>query len=387
MPSLWFVLPIAFGIVHGLLFAVLLAVRSGRRKTISDALLAGLVLAGALRLLPYVLSFLGSDVLWAQWPFLPLDTGLLIGPLFWFYLRSRTNARFHFRRSDLLHVAPWTLYAGYRLLVFSRDAEFVFQWTDRVDLPFVQPALAVLTGLSLGYYLWRSWGLLRRYRVWLDSEFVDVEPIQLGWLRSFVLAISVGVATAWVFGLLDLVSVRLDTLQAWWPFAITTATLYYLSLAGFMNPQPPGIAFEDRPRERLQGPASNLPVAALLDVMATERPYLNPSFCLDDLAALMNRPKALVSQSINEGLRTNFRGLVNAYRVDAVCEALKHESALTLVGVAMDQGFNSKATFNRVFKQYTGVTPREYANMTIDQRARIPVSRPAAIIPDPVATA
>jgi AraC-like DNA-binding protein len=32
----------------------------------------------------------------------------------------------------------------------------------------------------------------------------------------------------------------------------------------------------------------------------------------------------------------------------------------TLLGIAFESGFNSKTTFNRIFKQVTGVAPRDY---------------------------
>jgi AraC-like DNA-binding protein len=35
----------------------------------------------------------------------------------------------------------------------------------------------------------------------------------------------------------------------------------------------------------------------------------------------------------------------------------KHKS---LLGIALDAGFNSKSSFNQVFKQHTGKTPSEY---------------------------
>ena len=175
-----------------------------------------------------------------------------------------------------------------------------------------------------------------------------------------------------------LVRYDLDAVQAWWPFAVTTGTLYYLSLAGFLHPQSPGVAFHDRSG----GPASpgiedRELTAALVLLMETQRPYLRSDLCLDDVAALLEAPKSAISQAINDGLGMNFRTFVNTYRVEAVRGAIDQNANLTLVGVALDQGFNSKATFNRVFKQMTGVTPREYASLSGDARAEIPPLSPA----------
>jgi len=53
---------------------------------------------------------------------------------------------------------------------------------------------------------------------------------------------------------------------------------------------------------------------------------------------------------------------VNYYRVEAFkmkCQ-LPENNNLTLISLAYDSGFNSKATFNRVFKQMTEMTPGQY---------------------------
>ena len=58
----------------------------------------------------------------------------------------------------------------------------------------------------------------------------------------------------------------------------------------------------------------------------------------------------------------NFNDFINHYRIEAVKEKLKkgeHKTS-TLLGIAFDCGFNSKATFNRAFKKSTTVSPKDY---------------------------
>ncbi|HEX8507607.1 MAG TPA: helix-turn-helix domain-containing protein, partial [Hymenobacter sp.] len=70
----------------------------------------------------------------------------------------------------------------------------------------------------------------------------------------------------------------------------------------------------------------------------------------------------LISFTVNAGFGRSFNDLVNGYRVAEVQRRLAAPDArrFTLLGIAFESGFNSKTTFNRIFKQVTGVAPRDY---------------------------
>ena len=58
----------------------------------------------------------------------------------------------------------------------------------------------------------------------------------------------------------------------------------------------------------------------------------------------------------------NFYHFVNYYRVEKVKESIAENKNqnLTLLAIAYDSGFNSKTTFNTIFKKFTGQTPTQY---------------------------
>ena len=58
----------------------------------------------------------------------------------------------------------------------------------------------------------------------------------------------------------------------------------------------------------------------------------------------------------------NFNDFINTYRVEEVKKAFDNgeHKKTTLLGIAYDCGFNSKATFNRAFKKNAGFSPKEY---------------------------
>jgi len=85
------------------------------------------------------------------------------------------------------------------------------------------------------------------------------------------------------------------------------------------------------------------------------------------MAQSLNLSTNHLSQIINEKLEMNFFDFINEYRVNEVKDRLsdpkyKH---YTLLAIAFDSGFNSKSSFNSIFKQYTGLTPSEFQKSSI----------------------
>jgi AraC-like DNA-binding protein len=101
----------------------------------------------------------------------------------------------------------------------------------------------------------------------------------------------------------------------------------------------------------------------LLALMADERPWLEPELTLAELAQRLRLHPAQLSKLINLGCGQSFSDFVNGYRVAEAQRKLADPrfAHYSLVGVALESGFNSKSTFNRVFKKLTGQVPRELA--------------------------
>ena len=103
--------------------------------------------------------------------------------------------------------------------------------------------------------------------------------------------------------------------------------------------------------------------ARLTELMTIERPYLAPELTLPELAARLGTNTSVLSRVINTGFKQNFNDYVNEYRVqEAECRLRDPQFRhYTLLAVALESGFNSKSTFNRVFKKLRGATPSEVA--------------------------
>lgn len=101
--------------------------------------------------------------------------------------------------------------------------------------------------------------------------------------------------------------------------------------------------------------------------LAEKKVYLDDSLTLADLADELGITTKKLSELINQHLDTNFYNLINDYRVNEVIARLSGPDAekFTLLGIAFDCGFQSKASFNRIFKQKTGQSPSAYKKQLI----------------------
>lgn len=103
-------------------------------------------------------------------------------------------------------------------------------------------------------------------------------------------------------------------------------------------------------------------VSRIITVLEEEKLYQETELTLQQLADRLDLPPYVLSQAINDGLKKNFYDLINNYRVEEAKRLLRDESNqhYTILSVGFEAGFNSKTTFNTVFKKFTGLTPTAY---------------------------
>jgi AraC-like DNA-binding protein len=102
--------------------------------------------------------------------------------------------------------------------------------------------------------------------------------------------------------------------------------------------------------------------AELAAYMESAQPWLDPELNLTSLAEQLGLNTVQLSFLINNAFGQNFNDFVNAFRVEAVKEKLATPELqhYSLLAIAFESGFNSKATFNRAFKKRTGDAPSRY---------------------------
>jgi len=100
----------------------------------------------------------------------------------------------------------------------------------------------------------------------------------------------------------------------------------------------------------------------LLKYLKEEKPFQNSNLTIQDLSKKMNIPRYHLTQIINEQLKKNFYTFINEYRIEEAKKRLTETkyNHYTILAIAYDAGFNSKSTFNTLFKNATGFTPSDF---------------------------
>ena len=115
-------------------------------------------------------------------------------------------------------------------------------------------------------------------------------------------------------------------------------------------------------RSSLNDVAKKKLVQKLEKYLKFDKPFLNNHLKLDDIAKHLKTNRQYLSQVINETYHQNFYALINDYRIKESKKMFfdKKHKKLSIMGVANSVGFNSKSTFNTLFKKSTGLTPSQF---------------------------
>lgn len=364
--------PLLFGFVQGWLYAVLFWVRAWRQGRLSDLLFGCLSCALSFELWEYMLGFGGVEILWQELNFFPRNFSLLVPPLAFFYLKSQFNPDFRFVRRDLWHTLPFGLYAGYHLLVFAQGADFVRYWEQQIHFPLgIGYVEAALQTAVQALYFYRAYRLYATYQRWIPSQFSDVDAVSFRWFRNFLLAFVLGIAVGWTMTLTDM-WLDLDFWHDWWDELFTAGLIYYITIEAYAQKQLRALHFSIEPlrEEVVAMPAKTEKITdaelqrwkeRLETLMCEETPYLDPELTLPALAQRLGTNASVLSAVINNAFDRNFNDFINGYRVEAVKKMLQDpaNSHYSLLGIGLACGFNSKSTFNRVFKKMTGRAPSD----------------------------
>lgn len=379
---------------QGIIYSVLLLVKAIKTENKSNYWLSLFIFLCSLFIAPWMVGFAGwydnqpyRDILF----YTPFQHLFFLGPIIFFYTQSLLNPLFKLSKKDVLHFLPGTLYLLVMISFWIYD-KFIFKayyfYEDQADKDFDNwyqysgfISMTIYFGLSLRYYF--------KYKKLILQVVSNADDLLFRWIRNYLFAFLSMICIRLVFTISSAFFPVLDSYQGtWWFFLMFSIVLYYIAITGYSNAVISKIAFklsvlnnqptyllssnavteetvidiEHETFDKITSPEIDYWKSKIETLIQAENLFQNPELTLTDIAKKLKTNASVISKTINQGFQMNFNDCINNYRVEAVKSRFadgEHKKS-TLLGIAFDSGFNSKATFNRAFKKNSGKTPKEY---------------------------
>lgn len=381
---------------QGIIYTILLLFKGFKTENRSNYWLSLFVFLCSLFIAPWMLGFAGwydnqpyRDILF----YTPLQHVLFIGPVIFCYTQSLLNPSFTFTKKQFLHFIPGIIYLIYIISLWIYD-KFIFEsyyfYANGMDKDFDNwyqklglISMIIYFILSLRYYN------IYKKLIYQVTSYAD--SILFKWIKTYLIAFLIMLLLPLIFDGFAYFYPNLNSYTGtWWFFLLFSFIMYYIAITGYSNPVNSAISFKfsesnnhqvfllsennstieedsiiDIDYETFSETTSNeidLWKSKIQTLIHEESLHNNPELTLSDIAKKLDTNISIVSKTINQGFKLNFNDFINNYRIEEVKKAFddgEHKKT-TLLGIAFDCGFNSKATFNRAFKKNTGFSPKKY---------------------------
>lgn len=368
------------GVLQGLLLAFLVYYYPKSDKSVSIFLSLFIGCITIQMLLPLAQSFFP----WQRIIFLA-PSFLLQGPLLYLYVRS-FKERITWKKA-LPHFIFFFLYlfvaCGVGLVVGGRYPLDKNMPPEVVRNPYIITISVLRLSQMLAYYF-LAYKTLRSYNRSINQLFSETSKIDLAWVKwlinGYLFLLFVTMSLYFIllkfpeyFSLFLLLNAAISTVYIYISTfkGIAQHTIWQLQKTNKEEIEKEiieaekiekEIAEQEKPKTATAGLANDKIREILKKVillMEQEKLYTETELTLQQLSDKLQYPTYQVSQAINEGMKKSFYDLVNGYRVEEAKRLLADpaNSNYTILSIGFEAGFNSKTTFNTVFKKFTGLTP------------------------------
>jgi len=320
-------------------------------------------------------------------PFLPLAIDTTLPPLLYLYISSITANELTGKKV-LPYFIPTILFMLYAIVVYAwalsvKDNEHKNVLANKILFNQIKDLEDFVAVISAIFYWLFGFKRINRYRKWLFDTQSDSRLQELTWLKNILI-----ISAIMVLGLITIVlleDIFTSGPRHFLPLEIfyiyLSLTTYHLALKGYSLYsffKPVNLVSDEITLPRFVDMVSNdyslhgsttmdedkdylIIQESILNSLNDEKIYLNPELNIKQMAQHLGYPVAVVSAAINQGFGLNFRNLVNQYRVKEFKERMVNPpSHLSLFGIALECGFNSEASFFRIFRHETGLSPNDY---------------------------
>lgn len=341
------------GAIQGVVVAAILFFSRSNRE--ANRFLAGLIFLLTLKLVPYIIGYAGFYDAYPWLDLAPFDLPLGIGPLLFLYYHRLLRGTLPVKWT--LHLVPLAVQLIAFSILFLQPVTFKNAYDDgAADL--VNQIEGALILISVTFYLKLTFSIFRAYQRDISNTFSDLYTASIRFLQAsfWLLASTLGLFCASIF--VSRFISPINYFQMFPLYVLLTAVVYILGLGAlrYAHVELP------LPVTTQTDPAIDwTKLAAEVSILFESRElWRDPLLSLPSAAQEMGMSEARLSRAINLGLNKSFSEWVNGYRIDRVLTHLRDpKESRSVLDIALACGFNSKASFNRWFKQLTGFTPSE----------------------------
>lgn len=384
---------------QGLIYSILLFKKGFQNEDKSSFWLGLFVFLCSIYVAPWMLGFAGwyDHQPYRNFMFyMPFQQLFLLGPIIFFYTQSLLNSAFKFNKKHFLHFIPAIIYLIYNLVIFVYDhfiSETIYFYADGSDKDFDE-WYQYSGQISMVFYFFLSLRYYNFYRKMIVQVTSNADSVLFDWIKKYLIAFLIMLLLPVLFDIIGNFYHPVNSyVGSWWFFLAFSLVLYYIAITGYSNGVHSKIGFEISVFDKhptlllaanedysIEGQTiidiehevfeqSNVPELELWkskieNLIKDEKLFQNPELTLTEVSKKLKTNASVISKTINQGFQMNFNDFVNQYRIKEVKKAFEkgeHKKS-TLLGIAYDCGFNSKATFNRAFKKNTGLSPKDYLN-------------------------
>ncbi|MCE9598286.1 MAG: AraC family transcriptional regulator [Spirochaetia bacterium] len=335
-------------------------------------LLGFFVIMGLVAVLRFGILVGGFILIWL--PFIVFPAAFLLGPLLYLYTRLTLFKRSTTRTEALLLALPplcvFLTHCAVNITHPETTAPENIQSMNGFAEIYTRSLFFLGSIYNMAFEI-RALFLLRRYRIEFLDNFSSTLRDQPGWIRTLLL-MNVSLASLYL----------VTTVYSWgsgsfffpvgWPEGLIVLALAYLAVFYYAKKpqifaiQPIDSKSNDENSEKYarQNLSESMRKEYLQKIetyFAEEKPFLDERVTLAGLSGVLNIPAHHLSMVINIEKQLNFFNFINKYRIEEAKLLLDESRANeTILAIAFRAGFQSKAVFNRVFKEQTGLTPTAY---------------------------
>jgi AraC-like DNA-binding protein len=294
---------------------------------------------------------------------------LSVGPLLWLYVKSVVGVgELKITRHLFVPFVFGALSFLLLLLIYIDFNEQFSDWLGQFLTYLTIGGLTIAFVFQNGYYLVKCFGLYKKHLKNVGDVFSYTEKVSLSWLKLVVYGYLIFILCLILSNLMD---------NIWSDIIFNSVLLAYVIYSGnnAINYEPiftvkvgeVGEVVEEEEGEKLKEVDVDNAFfvqlkQALEESMLTDKLYLDKGLTIHSLATELKTNSKYLSQLINGKYKMSFVVFVNSYRVAKAKQLLVNEDKkhLTIEAIGHEAGFNSKSTFNLVFKKNTGETPSSF---------------------------